>query len=380
LWFMFFARLIPIPDHNFINKPGASAIPSDNPLAVFKPLDLAELCLSRLGVNPEMLAFSLRAYRQIKNMVAQGERFDIVHDNQSLGYGLLLIQSLGMPVVSTVHHPLQVDRKEDLKQMPELGQQLKRALYYPLFMQKLVARRLDRLLTVSRASKNLIRAWYKIAAEKIEQIPNGVDLDFFRRRPEIEKVPGRMVFVGSSEDRKKGILYLLRSLKRLNPSAHLAIVDGRLNPQRVYARSLVRQMGLEQRVIFLEKISREQLVIEYNKAQVAVMPSLFEGFGLPALEAMACGTALLATDAGGLAEVVGEGEDAGGILVEPGDEQALADALSRLLADEALRQKLEHRGRRRAQSGFGWEKLAERVELVYNQALGQRRGEHGSQN
>jgi len=378
-WPMPFARLIPIPDHNFINKPGASAIPVDNPLAVFKPLELAELGLSRLGVNPEMLVFSLRAYSLLKNLMARGERFDIVHDNQSLGYGLLLIRRLGIPVVATIHHPLQVDRKEDLKQMPELARQFKRALYYPLFMQKLVARRLDHLVTVSRVSKNLISDWYKIAAEKIAQIPNGVDLEFFRPKPEIEKIPGRIVFVGSSEDRKKGILHLLRSLKRLAPPAHLAIVDGRLNPQRVYARNLVHELGLESRVSFLEKISREQLIIEYNKAQVAVMPSLFEGFGLPALEAMACGTALLATRAGGLAEVVGEGEEAGGMLVEPGDEQALADALSRLLGDEALRRKLEERGRKRAQSGFGWEKVAERLELLYNQVLEQRRDEHGGQ-
>ena len=127
-----------------------------------------------------MLVFSIRAYRMIKKMMGQGGRFDVVHDNQSLGYGLLLIRSLGLPVISTVHHPLQVDRKEDMRQMPELARQVKRALYYPLYMQKYVARRLDKIITVSDISKELISDWYKISAEKIETIPNGVDLKFFR--------------------------------------------------------------------------------------------------------------------------------------------------------------------------------------------------------
>ena len=132
----------------------------------------------------------------------------------------------------------------------------------------------------------------------------------------VDKIPGRIIFVGSSEDRKKGVLYLLRALKRLPADRHLVIVDGRLRPERVYAKNLVAKMGLSRRVNFLEKISRGQLIVEYNKAQVVVMPSLFEGFGLPALEAMACGIPLVASRAGGLAEVVGQGEDAGGILVQ----------------------------------------------------------------
>ena len=248
-----FAKVIEVPDYNFINKPGPSAIPQDRPLSVFKPLDLAELVLSRLGVNPEMLVFSLRAYSLIKKMMAKGQKFNIVHDNQSLGYGLLLIKRLGIPVISTVHHPLQVDRKEDLRQMPELASQLRRALYYPLVMQKIVAKRLDKIITVSKVSKDLISDWYNIPDAQIEEIPNGVDLNFFRRMPEIEKVPGMIIFVGSSEDRKKGILYLLRALKMLDSHARLEIIDGRLNPQRVYAKNLVRQLGLSSRVTFLEK-------------------------------------------------------------------------------------------------------------------------------
>jgi glycosyltransferase involved in cell wall biosynthesis len=375
---MEFAQVVRLPDQNFINKPGASAIPPADPLSVFRPSDLAELFLSRLGSNPEMLVFSLRAYAWIKKMARAGQKFDVVHDNQSLGYGLLMIQKLGLPVISTVHHPLQVDRREDLRQMPEFFKRVKRSLYYPLVMQKLVARRMDRVVTVSNTSKNLISDWYKIPEARIEEIPNGVDLNFFRRLPEVAKVPGRIIFVGSSEDRKKGILYLLQALKRLDHDAHLNIIDGRLNPERVYARNLVREMGLSDRVKFLEKITREQLIIEYNRAQVVVMPSLFEGFGLPAIEAMACGTALVAARAGGLAEVVGEGPDAGGVLVEPGDERALGEAIAKLLSDPGLRETLAGKGRQRVEKQFGWDKVGERLEQIYKQELFKRRGHDAS--
>jgi len=375
---MDFAKVVRLPDQNFINKPGASAIPAANPLSVFRPSDLVELFLSRLGSNPEMLVFSLRAYAWIRKAAQAGQKFDVVHDNQSLGYGLLLIRELGLPVISTVHHPLQVDRKEDLRQMPEFIKRVRRSLYYPLLMQKIVARRMDRVITVSKISKNLISGWYKIPESRIEEIPNGVDLNFFRRIPEVEKVPGRIIFVGSSEDRKKGILYLLRALRRLDGNAHLHIIDGRLNPERVYAKNLVKSMGLVSRVNFLEKITREQLIIEYNKAQAVVMPSLFEGFGLPAIEAMACGTALVAARAGGLAEVVGEGEDAGGILVEPGDDRALGEAIEKLLGDPGLRETLAGQGRQRVVKKFGWDKVGGRLEQIYMEELLKRRGNHAS--
>lgn len=367
------AELIKIPDLNFINKPGRSAIPDQDPLSVLSPKNLAELYLSKIGSHPEMLFFSLRAFQIIRQLLKQGKKIDLVHDNQSLGYGLLLIKKLGLPVIATIHHPLQIDRKEDLGQMPEFFKRLRRTFYYPLMMQKLVARRLDRVITVSENSKNLIAKIYRMPGDKIETIPNGVDLNFFRPNPAVKKIPGRLLFVGSSEDRKKGILYLLRALKRINdPKVHLAIVDGRLRPERVYAKNLVHKMGLSARVEFREKISREDLILEYNRAEIAVVPSLFEGFGLPALEAMASGAALIATNAGALPEVVGGREDAGGILVKPGDERALAEAIANLLADPGLRAGLIEKARMRAEKYFSWERVGAQLESIYQEEIKRR--------
>jgi len=360
------AKLVRIPNENFINKFGKDVIPRQNPLSVFKPLNFFELALSRAGNNPEMLAFSLRAFSLLKSWLKKGRKIDIVHDNQSLGYGLLLIQKLGIPVVATVHHPLQVDRKEDIRQIPEFLKQAKRCLYYPLWMQKLVARRMNQLITVSETSRRLISEWYKIPLEKIKTIYNGVDLDVFRPIAEVKKIPGRIIFVGSTEDRKKGILYLLRAVKMLNhKKAHLVIVDGRLRPGRVYAKNLIQTLGLSKKVTWREKISIDELVKEYNQAEVCVVPSLFEGFGLPALEAMACGCALVASSAGALPEVVGEGEDAGGVLVPKGDEKALAEKVNQILSNQEFRKELERKARARAERFFSWRNSARQIEEIY---------------
>ncbi len=367
------AELVKIPDHNFINKPGRSAIPAENPLSAIEPINLAELFLSKIGSNPEMLAFSIRSFQVIRKMLKQGKKIDLVHDNQSLGYGLLLVRRLGLPVIATIHHPLQIDRKEDLRQMPEFLKRLRRTLYYPLLMQKLVARRLDRIITVSETSKKLIAAAYAIPEGKIATIPNGVDLKIFQPDPGAKKIPGRLLFVGSSEDRKKGILYLLRALKRIaDPKVHLVIVDGRLRPERVYAKSLVQKMGLSGRVEFREKISREDLILEYNRTQAVIVPSLFEGFGLPALEAMAMGAPLISTRVGALVEVTGAGEDAAAVLVQPGDDRGLADAIRNLLADSSLRERIVGKARSRAQALFSWESVGEGLEKIYQEEIARR--------
>lgn len=353
------AKVHPLPDENFINQP-ARYFP---PRTLKEPLGLLEYALARLGSNPEMLAQSLRLYFQLRRLL-QEERFEIVHDNQSLGYGLLLIQRLGIPVVATIHHPLAVDRREDLRQMQGVLRRARRALYYPLVMPALVARRLHALITVSDFAGNLIARHYKLRPEQLERVYNGVDCHRFRPRPEMAKVPGRLIFVGSTEDRKKGMRYLLEALAALPPPVHLVIVDGRRYPGRVYAQNLIEKLGLSGRVFWRERISNAELVEEYNRAEVAVVPSLFEGFGLPALEAMACGLPVVATTAGALPEVTGPDGQAA-LLARPGDAAALAHAIRRLLSSPPLRRQLGDRGRRRAEQNFSWAQAAAATEAVY---------------
>jgi glycosyltransferase involved in cell wall biosynthesis len=366
------AKVYRLHDENFINR-AKNFLPEPDPLSMFQPLHFCEFALSRLGPNPEMLAFSLRAFRLLES-INREKPFDIVHDNQGLGYGLCLIRAMGLVTVATIHHPLQIDRKQDLAQhsgsagLAGFLAKAKRALYYPLFMQAWVARRLDRIITVSDFSRKLVAQTYHLDPSRISTVYNGVDHLTFRPLPQLKKKQGRILFVGSSEDRKKGILYLLRAMRLLNdPSLHLVIVDGRLYPGRVYARNLVRELGLSDQVSFREKVSQLDLISEYNQAEVAVLPSLFEGFGLPALEAMACGTPLIATTAGALPEVTGPDREAA-LVVPPGDERTLARALRTILKNSSLQQRLSQAARSRAERLFSWERAASSMEKIYKES------------
>ena len=353
-----------VPDENFINKP-ASALPGPDPLSTFSPLTFLEYGLARAGANPEMLAFSLRCFARIRRQHGF-EPFDVIHDNQGLGYGLLLLRALGIPVVATIHHPLQVDRAEDLMQTNGLLAKIKRSIYYPIVMQKLVAQRLSRIITVSEFSRELVARTYGLDRERIAVAPNGVDADFFRPLQGVGRAPGRLLFVGSTEDRKKGVIYLLEALAELPPEFRLAIVDGRRYPGRVYAAEAVARLGLSDRVEFKDKIGNEELAIEYNRAEIMVMPSLFEGFGLPALEAMACGTPLICTSAGALSEVA-DGDCA--LLVKPRSAAALRQAVLRLDHDPQARRRMALAGRKRALEKFTWAAAAQILEKQYWSAI-----------
>ncbi|MFO8056863.1 MAG: glycosyltransferase family 4 protein [bacterium] len=356
---------VQLPDQNYINHP-STRLPAPGPLSVFRPLELAEYGLARAGSNPEMLAFSMRCFEVLRR-IHQHDPLDVVCDNQGLGYGLLLVKALGVPVATTVHHPLQVDRAEDIKQTAGMLKKIRRAVYYPLIMQKTVAKRLDRLITVSDFSKELISRFYDLERDGMEVVPNGIDTGLYRPLSDVKREPGRLLFVGSTEDRKKGVRYLLEALSGLPERFKLIIVDGRRYPGRVYAENLVKKLGLSGRVEFKDRISVPELINEYNRAAIMVVPSLFEGFGLPALEAMACGTPVIATTAGALPEVVDE-ECA--VLVKPGSSRSIKEAVLSLESDPARLESMGKKGRDRAGSRFCWDKTAEKMERIFAELSG----------
>ncbi len=363
------ARNVRVPNHNFINK-GASSLPVDSPLSVFSPLNLAEYTLARAGSNPEMMAFSLRCFGLLRRLHL-ADPIDVVHDNQGLGYGLPLIRLLGVPVLATIHHPLQVDRAEDVLQTEGLAAKFKRTVYYPPVMQGLVAKSLDRIVTVSAFSRDLIARAYGLDKTQMEVVYNGVDSDFFRPTPGLERERGALLFVGSTEDRKKGIAYLLRALAGLPPDRFwLTVVDGRRYPGRVYAANLVSRLGLTGRVIFKDKITNDELRLEYGRAEMTIVPSLFEGFGLPALEAMACGSPLISTQAGALPEVCGAAAE----MVPPRSASAIQRAVLKLDADASLRARTSKAGLERARSVFTWDAAAARTLDLYRQAMSSFKG------
>ncbi len=341
--------------------------PKKTPFRVFTPLNLYELAVTRVGMFPEMFAFSMRAFEKVRQLQRQ-HRFDIIHDNQTLGYGILLMKAFKIPIVATVHHPLPIDRKTDLAYLERARDRLWRIMFYPFLMQHLVTKRMDRVIAVSASAAEEARKVFNVPRQKLRVIHNGIDTDVFRQLDGGMKEKGRLILVGNSQDRKKGLIYLLKALRLLRGEmdVELTIVDRGL-PDNEYAPQLVRRYGLDGRVCFTGKVGLEELVRHYGRAEVAVVPSLYEGFGLPAAEAMACGLPVVATTAGALPEVVEDGRN--GILVPPRDAYALAGAIERLLRDDELRRVMGEEGRRRVERHFTWEQAARKTLEVYQEVL-----------
>ena len=358
------ATVHPVENLNFFGKK-KDFLPPENPFKIFSPLHFYEFSASRFGVFPEIKAFSFRAFFKLVEL-ARYHRFDILHDNQCLGYGMLLWKLLGVPVVSTLHHPLSIDRATWFEQPATLKQKVKRVLYYPLLMQKIVSNRLDRIITVSHDSAREITHAFGVPPEKIRVVYNGLDSHEFKALPGVAKKPNSLIFVGNSEDRKKGLLYLLQALRHLPESVSLTVVDGGA-PQRSFAPMLTEKYGIVHRVHFTGKIGPGDLVRRYCSAEIAVVPSLYEGFGFPAAEAMACELPVVSSTAGALPEVVGE--DGAGILVPPRNAPALEQAIQRLLEDPDLRRQMGQAGRRRVTTLFTWENAARQMVEVYQEAI-----------
>ena len=354
----------PVDNFNFFGKK-KDFLPSGNPFKIFSPLHFYEFSASRFGVFPEIKAFSFRAFFKLLEL-SQRHPFDIFHDNQCLGYGMLLWKLLGRPVVSTLHHPLSIDRAAWFEQPSPLRQKIRRVLYYPLLMQRIVSNRMDRIITVSQDSAREITRAFGVAPEKIRVVYNGLDAQEFAPIPGLIKRPKSLIFVGNSEDRKKGLLYLLQALTYLPEDVTLTVVDGGA-PQRSFAPLLTGQYKIGHRVQFTGKIGPRDLVRLYGRAEIAVVPSLYEGFGFPAAEAMACELPVVASTAGALPEVVGT--DGTGILVPPRNAPALAQAINDLLRDPGLRRRMGRLARRRVLSLFSWERAARQMLEVYREAI-----------
>jgi glycosyltransferase involved in cell wall biosynthesis len=336
----------------------------------FHPLNFGELVTTRLGMYSVMGAFSIRAYQRLRAVLPR-YRFDAVHDNQVLGYGTLLIKALGLPVVATVHHPLDVDRTNRIREARSPVEQVRAVLFYPFFMQRVVAQRVDRVVAVSEAAAQGVAGAFDLPDERVAVVWNGVDGGVFRRLDGVEPEPGRILFVGDPEDKNKGFVALLEALRGIAAGRGFTLIV----VQRAWSKrapALAADRGLAGRVAFLDSLSTEELVREYNRAHVLVSPSLYEGFGLPAVEALACGTPVVATTVGAFPQIVEAG--ASGLLVAPADASALTEALRTLLDDPARCRTMGAAGARRVRERFSWRRSAEQMAAIYEQIAGSRRG------
>jgi glycosyltransferase involved in cell wall biosynthesis len=358
-------RLRPIPSLDLYRRDDPFRTPR---LGEFRDaIDVTEFALMCTAGFPEPLTFSLRAWRHLRSRAAE---VDVVHDNQGLGYGLLPLLRSDLPLIASIHHPIQVDRDLELAVATSWRRRLALRRWYGFAaMQQRVARRIPRIITVSESSRRDMVDAMGIDPSRVVAIPLGVDADRYRPLPEVRRVPGRLVTTTSADVPLKGLGSLVAALRRvrdLRPDAHLVVV-GSPRPESSVGR-LVDQLGLHQAIQFTGPISEARLIELYAEAEVAVVPSLYEGFSLPAIEAMACGVPLVATTGGALPEVAGEhGESA--LLVPPGDVARLGAALSLLLDDPGLRARLAASGRQRAVGRYTWEAAAAATVAEYRRAI-----------
>ena len=350
-----------LPGLDLYNPDDLFRTPSPRELA--DPINLMEWAgVSSMGF-PEPFTFGLRAYRYLRNRF---DRYDIVHDNQSLSYGIWAIKKR-IPTIATIHHPITVDRDIAVKTVTSPWKKLKHRRWYSFIgMQKRISRKFSHLITVSECTRRDISREFRIPADRFRVVPNGINTDLFRPLPGISRKKGRIIVTNSADIPLKGLYYLLQAVARLAPDHHRMelVVIGKPKKNGGVVK-LIRRLGIGDRIRFTGRISDEEFIRHYAEAAMAVVPSVYEGFGLPAGEAMACGVPVISTTGGALPEVVGDA----GILVPPSNPEALAGAIQTLLKNQDLADRLGRAGHKRVLKHFTWKRAAEKTAAAYREVI-----------
>ncbi|MBM4446963.1 MAG: glycosyltransferase family 4 protein [Chloroflexi bacterium] len=321
------------------------------------------------GYFSEPMAFGMRAHELIRD--SGNNKYDVVHDNQTLAYGVFKIQELGFPVVETIHHPVTIDRDLAVQAATSLKDKLGLKRWFSFInMQIKVARRLSHIITVSQTARQHIANTFGISEDKLRVIYNGIDTDIFSPSSKVNPLKvnpleNRLLVVISRDTPVKGLKYMLEALAILRQKHPLELIVVAKGTDNSATQRLISNLGIRDYVKFIDEIDTAELVNQYRLASIVVIPSVYEGFGLPAAEAMACGAPVVSTTAGALPEVVGDA----GILVPPADAQALTEAISALVVSPNKRNHLSRIGRKRIVQMFNWRNTAQRTVDVYTEAI-----------
>jgi MMP alpha-(1->4)-mannosyltransferase len=326
--------------------------------------DWAESFSHLRGTFGEPLAFSMRALKELKPRVRE---FDLVHDNQCLGYSILGIEKL-MPTIVTLHHPITRDRALEMAHTENWRRRYSIGRWYNFVkMQGRVASRMPRIVVVSENSIKDIHADMGVSLDRMRLVPVGVDPELFKPLPLVARKPGRLITTASADVALKGLSYLLEAVAKLRTERDVTLtIIGK--PRDGASNDLIDQLGLRPHIEFVSGVPDERIVELYAEAEMAVVPSLYEGFSLPAIEAMATGICLVATDGGALPEVTGrDGETV--LQCKAGDVDALAAAIRRGLDDSDLRARIGEAGRRRVVERWSWKHCAQLTVDQYREVL-----------
>ena len=364
-----FARVEELPNRQFWAKwvlgQKDQIVPRRDPLQILQPLNFYELAASRMGFLPEPFAFSLRAFRRLTHHLRNDLGFDLVHDVQCLGYGLLGLRALGLPVVTTVHHPLSVDRRASFVRDDTFADVLGTAKFYPIGMQAFVARHLDAVLTSSEASANQIVKDFGVRPDRIHNLRNGIDVELFCPDREVEKGRDELLCVGRSADPNKGIATLIQALRHLPDHVTLTLVDDDSPENQV--RRWAGEAGVLDRLHLTGRVASDELVRLYRRASVVVVPSRWEGFGLPAVEAMACGCPTIATVNSGGPDCIEDGVN--GFLTPIRDPEAIAEKLVFLAENRDVQRRMGKAALAHARGAGSWDGYGERITVHYREMM-----------
>jgi glycosyltransferase involved in cell wall biosynthesis len=327
------------------------------------PLNMYEYLTMCYGKFPEPFTFGVRAYRYLQKSKIN---YDIVHDNQCLAYGIGKIAQKVVPTIATIHHPITFDKQEYLRSARTNSKKRRVNRWFTFIeMQKKVARQLSRIVTVSESSKIDIAKEFSINLSKFYVVPNGIDNEYFYP-VQNDSRPGNSIIVTNSSDTPlKGLRYLLEAVAQIRKkqSVKLTVIGEPKKDGSIV--KLVAELGIGDIVHFTGRIKNEEFAGYYSKATIAVVPSLYEGFGLPAAEAMACGVPLISTSGGALPEVVGNA----GLIVPPADANALAREITFLFNNTEQRKKMAQAGIERVNSIFNWSIAAREMVKIYRETI-----------
>lgn len=326
--------------------------------------DLLEMAQYLTGVFPEPMAFSSRAKR---NLLPRATEFDLVHDNQCLGYGILKIEEQ-IPTIVTLHHPITKDRKLEMEHAKNRYKRWSVGRWYSFVkMQGKVASKLPRIVVVSQNSIDDIHTDMGVSKDRMRLVPVGVDPDLFRPLDHVQRRPEHLITTASADVALKGLSYLLEAMAKLRTERDVTLtIIGK--PRPGHSMDLIDSLGLKPHIEFVSGVTDERIVELYSEAELAVVPSLYEGFSLPAIEAMCSGTPLVATDGGALPEVTGtDGETVFGC--KAGDVGSLVDALKRGLDNPEARARIGAAGRQRVLDRWTWRLCAEQTVEQYREVL-----------
>ena len=326
--------------------------------------DWAEAFSHLRGTFGEPLAFSIRALKELKT---RQRDFDLVHDNQCLGYSILGIEKL-FPTVVTLHHPITRDRALEMAHTATWRKRYSIGRWYNFVkMQGRVASRMPRIVVVSENSIKDIHTDMGVSLDRMRLVPVGVDPDLFTPLPLVARRPGRLITTASADVALKGLSYLLEAMAKLRTERDVTLtIIGK--PRDGASNDLIDQLGLRPHIEFVSGVPDERIVELYAEAEMAVVPSLYEGFSLPAIEAMSTGICLVATDGGALPEVTGrDGETV--LQCKAGDVDELVSVIRRGLDDAELRARVGEAGRRRVVERWSWKHCAQLTVDQYRDVL-----------